>query len=155
CRPRLGPRHGPQTGGRRDGADPAGGKRRVRRVALLAVATVIAAACHRETPHFRLGTTTSVQDSALLPYLLPHYEQASGTHVDVIAVGTGAAFKLAQDGNVDLLLVHDRKGEEDFIAAGDGLERRDLMWNTFELLGPANDPAGVRGVTSASAGLAR
>src|SRR5207245_7049944 len=62
---------------------------------------------------------------------------------------------LAQDGNVDLLRVHARQGEEQFIAAGDGLERRELMWNTFELLGPAGDPAGVHDVPSASAALAR
>jgi tungstate transport system substrate-binding protein len=75
--------------------------------------------------------------------------------VDVIAVGTGAAFKLARDGNVDLLLVHDREGEEEFIASGDGLERRELMWNTFEILGPPDDPARVRSAGTAAAGMAR
>jgi tungstate transport system substrate-binding protein len=103
----------------------------------------------------RFGTTTSVQDSGLLPYLLPAYEQESGTKVDVVAVGTGAAFKLAHDGNVDLILVHDREGEGEFIRSGDGAERRPLMWNTFEVLGPPADPAGARDTHDASAALAR
>jgi tungstate transport system substrate-binding protein len=103
--------------------------------------------------HVRLGTTTSVQDSGLLDVLLPPYEKSSGTRVDVIAVGTGAAFRLARDGNVDLVLVHDPEGEEEFVAAEDGLPGRVLMWNTFELLGPPDDPARVRGVVSGPAAL--
>jgi tungstate transport system substrate-binding protein len=119
------------------------------------LACALAAGCRRDAERVRLGTTTSVQDSGLLDALLPVYERASGAHVDVIAVGTGAAFKLARDGNVDLILVHDPQGEDEFIIAGDGVRRTVLMWNTFELLGPADDAAGVRGAGSGSAALSR
>jgi tungstate transport system substrate-binding protein len=115
---------------------------------LLVLAALAFAAPHAhadETARVRLGTTTSVQDSGLLDVLLPVYEKTPhATKVDVIAVGTGAAFKLGHDGNVDLLLVHDRQGEEEFIAAGDGLSRRTFMWNNFEILGPVDDPADLR-----------
>ena len=93
----------------------------------------------------RLATTTSVNDSGLLAKLLPAFERESGIRVTVTAVGTGAAFKIGRDGNADLLLVHDRKGEDDFVATGDGSDRIDFLWNTFEVLGPVDDPAGVRG----------
>ena len=115
---------------------------------LLLLATLACAAPYAradEPARVRLGTTTSVQDSGLLDVLLPVYEKTpDATKVDVIAVGTGAAFKLGHDGNVDLLLVHDPQGEKDFIAAGDGLSRRTFMWNEFEILGPPNDPAEIR-----------
>jgi tungstate transport system substrate-binding protein len=103
----------------------------------------------------RLVTTTSVQDSGLLGVLLPAYEKETGVHVDVVAVGTGAAFKLARDGNADLLLVHDRKGEDEFIASGDGAERRDFAWNSFEVVGPPDDPAGVKGCKDGADALVR
>jgi len=131
------------------------------RLLLALLAAFAAAACSREAPaspsaqarRLRLATTTSTQDSGLLDALLPVFEQASGTKVDVLAVGTGAAFKLAKDGNADLLLVHDRRGEEDFIAAGDGRARREICWNTFEILGPLDDPAGVKGSGNAGEAL--
>jgi tungstate transport system substrate-binding protein len=127
----------------------------VRRFLVAAIAVLALGASHPEAWALRIGTTTSVQDSGLLDVLLPAYTKTSGVKVDVIAVGTGAAFKLARDGNVDLLLVHDRDGEEQFVAAGDGLSRHDLMWNTFEVLGPPADPAHVRGAESGAAALAR
>jgi tungstate transport system substrate-binding protein len=127
----------------------------VRRWLLAGAALLALTACRADTRPVRFGTTTSVQDSGLLDAILPEYLKATGVRVDVIAVGTGAAFQLARDGNVDLLLVHDRDGEDQFVAAGDGLSRHDLMWNTFEIIGPAPDPAGVRGLESASTALAR
>jgi tungstate transport system substrate-binding protein len=123
-----------------------------RLVATLVVLLVPAA--HAAHP-LRIGTTTSVQDSGLLDALLPAYERATGSRPDVIAVGTGAAFKLARDGNVDLLLVHDREGEDEFVRSGDGAARRPLMWNTFEIIGPESDPAGTRGSHSGAEALAR
>ena len=135
---------------------------------LLASLALLAAACGavdapatgappKETPHrrVRLVTTTSVRDTGLLDALLPEFTKETAIGVDVVAVGTGAAFQNGRDGNADLLLVHDRKGEEDFVAKGDGLERRDLMWNTFEIAGPAGDPAGVRGSKSGADAFAR
>ena len=140
---------------------------RVTRVAgsvlVLLVAAFAAAACSRETEtgetaatrHIRLATTTSTRDSGLLDAILPVFEKATGAKVDIVAVGTGAAFKLAKDGNADLLLVHDRKGEEEFIAGGDGRARREICWNTFEILGPMEDPAGVKAAGDAGDALVR
>ena len=127
----------------------------MRPLLLATVALLALGGCRRDTRPVRIGTTTSVQDSGLLGILLPAYTETSRVRVDVIAVGTGAAFQLARDGNVDLLLVHDRQGEEEFVAAGDGRSRHDLMWNTFEILGPADDSARVRGAESGAVAVAR
>lgn len=127
----------------------------VLRVFLLAAAATLVAACGGEPPRIRLATTTSVQDSGLLAAILPEFEAESGIRVDVIAVGTGEAFKRARDGNADLLLVHDRKGEDEFVASGHGTSRHDLMWNTFEVLGPKSDPAGVASAKSAEEAFRR
>jgi tungstate transport system substrate-binding protein len=127
----------------------------MRRIALVLLVLVCAAACGRAEARIRLATTTSTQDSGLLDTLLPVFEDEAGIKVDVIAVGTGAAFRMARDGDADLLLVHDRVGEAEFVAEGHGVERRDLMWNSFEILGPRDDPAGVAGAQSASEALRR
>ncbi|WP_322507353.1 substrate-binding domain-containing protein [Anaerolinea sp.] len=95
-------------------------------------------------PHLRLATTTSTQDSGLLDVLIPAFEQEYPVKVDVIAAGTGQALKLGEDGNADVLLVHDREREDAFMAAGYGVRREDVMVNDFVLVGPAEDPAGVR-----------
>jgi tungstate transport system substrate-binding protein len=95
----------------------------------------------------RLATTTSTANSGLLDYLLPRFEQQCDCKVHVIAVGTGKALKLGEDGNVDVVLVHARAAEDAFVAAGHGVDRRDVMYNDFVLIGPAEDPAGIRGET--------
>lgn len=92
----------------------------------------------------RLSTTTSTDNSGLLKDLLPAFEAASGLKVQVIAVGTGKALELAKNGDVDVTLVHARPSEDKFVAAGHGINRRDVMYNDFILVGPENDPAGVR-----------
>lgn len=102
----------------------------------------------------RLATTTSVQDSGLLPYLLPRFETMCGCTIDVIAVGTGQALKLGANGDVDLLIVHDPEGEKKFVESGSGVERRTFMVNDFVILGPPADPAGIRGGRSAAAAFA-
>ncbi|MFH0930859.1 MAG: substrate-binding domain-containing protein [Candidatus Zixiibacteriota bacterium] len=91
-----------------------------------------------------LATTTSVQDSGLLEYLLPFFEKENSCKVKVIAVGSGQAMRLAKDGNVDLLLVHDPRSEEEFIREGYGKERVEIMYNDFVLVGAAEDPAGIK-----------
>ena len=96
-----------------------------------------------------LGTTTSTQDSGLLDYLLPEFEKEYNVEIDVIAVGTGQAIKLGEDGNADVLLVHARAKEDAFMEAGHGVRREDVMYNDFIIVGPAADPAGIRGLTSA------
>jgi tungstate transport system substrate-binding protein len=93
----------------------------------------------------KLSTTTSTDNSGLLPYLLPKFEAKTKLKVWVIAVGTGKALELAKNGDVDVTLVHARASEDKFIAEGHGVNRRDVMYNDFIIVGPANDPAGVKG----------
>ncbi|TXT41935.1 MAG: tungstate transport system substrate-binding protein [Spirochaetes bacterium] len=96
------------------------------------------------SPRIKLATTTSTEQSGLLAYMLPVFEQKTGYKVDVIAVGTGASLKIAQNGDCDVVLVHARSLEDAFMAAGWGIERRDVMYNDFIILGPKSDPAGIR-----------
>ena len=97
-----------------------------------------------------LATTTSTQDSGLLDFILPDFERDFNTRVDVIAVGTGQALQLGQDGNADVLLVHARAKEDEFMQAGHGSRREDVMYNDFIIVGPTSDPAGVRGTATAT-----
>ncbi|PKO21026.1 MAG: tungsten ABC transporter substrate-binding protein [Chloroflexi bacterium HGW-Chloroflexi-1] len=100
-----------------------------------------------------LATTTSTQDSGLLDVILPDFEKEYNVKVNVIAVGTGQAIKLGEDGNADVLLVHARAKEDAFMAAGHGVRREDVMYNDFVILGPKSDPAGIKGMTAAAAAL--
>jgi tungstate transport system substrate-binding protein len=107
----------------------------------------------RGQERLRLATTTSVQDSGLLPYLLPHFETECGCKVDVIAVGTGQALKIASNGDVDMVLVHDPASEKKFVADGFGINRKTFMVNDFVIVGPPSDPARIRGMKDASQAL--
>ena len=100
-------------------------------------------------------STTSTENSGLLAYLFPLFTEASGYPVRTVAVGTGQAMRNAARGDGDLLLVHAKADELAFVAAGDGLERFDLMYNDFVLVGPRDDPAGVASVESAGEALRR
>ncbi len=80
-----------------------------------------------------LSTTTSTQDSGLLDDILPVFEEETGIEVDVIAVGTGKALQMGKDGEADILLVHAKESEEEFVAEGHGLERHDVMYNDLSL----------------------
>ena len=91
-----------------------------------------------------LATTTSTQDSGLLDYLLPEFEKETGWTVKTVAVGTGKALQMGVDGEADVLLVHARASEDEFMENGDGVTRYDVMYNDFVLVGPAEDPAGVK-----------
>lgn len=95
-------------------------------------------------PVIRMSTTTSVNDSGLLPYLLPVFEKATGYTVEVQSAGTGAAIQKAVDGNADLILVHSKASEETFVNDGYGVERIPFMYNYFVVVGPSADPAGIR-----------
>jgi tungstate transport system substrate-binding protein len=97
-----------------------------------------------------LATTTSTYDSGLLEFILPDFEAEFNVKVDVIAVGTGQAITLGQDGNADVLLVHARSREDAFMADGHGVRREDVMYNDFVILGPESDPAGIAGSTNAA-----
>lgn len=107
------------------------------------------------SPRLLLATTTSTRDSGLLDVLLPDFEKQNRVAVDVVAVGTGQALKLGEDGNADVLLVHARAQEDAFMDAGHGVRREDVMYNDFVIVGPAADPAGIRGGTDAAAAFAR
>ena len=91
----------------------------------------------------RLATTTSTDNSGLLSYLLPVFEERSGISVHVIAVGTGKALRIARAGDVDVVMVHARPAEQRFVANGHGVDRREFMYNDFIIVGPLTDPAGV------------
>jgi tungstate transport system substrate-binding protein len=95
-----------------------------------------------------LATTTSARDTGLLDVLTPRFKEQSGIEVKVVAVGTGQALELARRGDADVLLVHDPESEEKFMAEGFGATRRPLMYNDFVLVGPPDDPAGVKGEKS-------
>jgi tungstate transport system substrate-binding protein len=96
-----------------------------------------------------LATTTSTQDSGLLDVLIPLFEQQTGYTVKTVAVGTGAALQMGQQGNADVLLVHAPSSEVTYMAGGYGKDRFLVMHNDFIILGPASDPAGIKGDTSA------
>jgi tungstate transport system substrate-binding protein len=100
-----------------------------------------------------LATTTSLQDSGLLDVLVPAFEQASGYTVKTVAVGTGQALTMGQQGNADVLFVHAPTQEQTFMDAGWGVDRRLVMHNYFQVVGPAADPAGIKGLTSAADAL--
>ena len=104
---------------------------------------------------FTLASTTSTEQSGLFGSVVPAFEEKTGIDVRVVAVGTGQALKLGEKGDADALLVHDRAGEDKFVADGFGTDRRDVMYNDFLLIGPAADPAGIKGAREATVALAR
>jgi tungstate transport system substrate-binding protein len=92
-----------------------------------------------------VASTTSTEQSGLFGHILPAFEAASGIAVRVIAQGTGQALETARRGDADVVFVHARAAEEAFVAAGYGVERVDVMFNDFVIVGPADDPAGIAG----------
>jgi len=108
-----------------------------------------------ETRTLTLATTTSTENSGLLGYLLPFFEEEYNTEVEVIAVGTGQALQIGEDGNADVLMVHARSLEDAFMDAGHGVRREDLMYNDFVIVGPPDDPADIDGMTDAAAAFAQ
>lgn len=121
-------------------------------LALLALAADPAAGAEKI---LRLATTTSTENSGLLKDLLPRFERDMGYKVHVISVGTGKALRMGRDGDIDVVLVHAPAAEQRFVADGHGVDRRDVMYNDFIVVGPAADPAGVRGERDAAAALRR
>lgn len=102
-------------------------------------------------PTLILATTTSTQDSGLLDVLVPRFEGETGYFVKAIAVGSGQAMAMGHKGEADLLLVHSPEAELQFMAEGHGVDRRLIMHNAFILVGPVQDPAGVKGLKAAEA----
>ena len=131
---------------------------------LLAISMVFCfAACGgtEETPDspenkvIRMSTTISVNDSGLLDAILPAFEAATGYTVEVQSAGTGAAIQAAKDGNADLILVHAKASEEEFVAEGYGIERIPFMYNYFVVVGPAADAAAIKDSENAAAAFAK
>jgi tungstate transport system substrate-binding protein len=121
--------------------------RRARRAALVLLASLPLAALplHAQDKFIVMASTTSTEQSGLFPHLLPAFTKATGIQVRVVAVGTGQALDIGRRGDADVLFVHDKAAEEKFVGEGWGLPRHDVMYNDFVLIGPGNDPAGVRG----------
>ncbi len=106
-------------------------------------------------PYITVASTTSIQNSGLYEHLLPQFTAASGIEVRVVALGTGAALRLARNGDADVLLVHHAASERRFVADGYGVARHPLMYNDFVLVGPDSDPADVYGIDQAPSALRR
>jgi len=113
-------------------------------VFLFAVSMILISSVYASPIHLKLATTTSTENSGLLGVLLPPFEEKYGIKVDVIAVGTGKALALGENGDVDVVLVHARAAEDKFIEEGYGVNRRDVMFNDFIILGPSDDPADIK-----------
>ena len=129
--------------------------------ASLIILSFILAACATATPvstqavapanpSLILATTTSTQDSGLLDVLVPDFEQKTGYTVKTVAVGSGEAMKMGQECNADVLLVHSPSAETDFMNNNYGSDRRLVMHNDFIIVGPASDPAGIKGSATAT-----
>jgi tungstate transport system substrate-binding protein len=101
------------------------------------------ATAHAEEQFIKLATTTSTENSGLLGYLLPDFEKQHPYEIKVISVGTGKALRLLKEGDVDVVLVHARAAENKMVAEGFGVNRADVMYNDFVIVGPARDPAGI------------
>ena len=111
--------------------------------ALPAIVFVVGGVAHAQS--ITMASTTSTEQSGLFGYLLPEFKKASGLDVKVVALGTGQALDTARRGDADVLFVHDQVAEEKFVADGWGVKRYPVMYNDFILVGPQNDPAGVKG----------
>ena len=120
----------------------------MKRIFAIAAATCFAFAAQAET--MKMAVTTSFANSGLSDILLPALKEDTGLDVQLLIVGTGQALRLGEAGDVDAILVHSRKAEEAFVEAGYGTHRREIMYNDFILVGPADDPA-TAGVTETAA----
>jgi tungstate transport system substrate-binding protein len=125
-------------------------KCRVLIAVLLACGAWSAAAAER---YITVASTTSTENSGLFARLLPAFTEKTDIAVRVVAVGTGQAIKLARNGDTDVLFVHHRASEEKFVAEGFGVQRFDVMYNDFVIIGPGSDPAGVKGMNNATEAL--
>lgn len=106
-------------------------------------------------PFIVVQSTTSTQNSGLFDSLLPHFQARTGIQVRVVAVGTGQALRNARNGDADVVFVHAKAAEEQFVADGWGVKRQAVMSNDFVIVGPASDPAGVSRLSDAPAALTR
>jgi len=115
----------------------------------------ISAVGNAQDQRLRIASTTSTDNTGLFAVLNPPFEKLFNCHVDVIAQGTGKALKTGEMGDCDVVFVHSRPAEDSFVEAGYGVNRRDVMYNDFVILGPKEDPAGIRGLKDATESLQR
>jgi tungstate transport system substrate-binding protein len=116
---------------------------------LLLLGSLLMAANVSAETRIRCASTTSTQNSGLLDYLLPIFKKKTGIQVDVVAVGTGAAIEIGKRGDADLVMVHAKDQELQALKEGAFVNRHDLMYNDFVIIGPANDPLKIKGIKSA------
>ena len=121
--------------------------------AALGIFAAIGPAALAQDQFIIVQSTTSTQNSGLFDHILPKFQEETGIEARVVAVGTGQALKNAQNCDGDVLFVHAKPDEEEFVEAGYGVERFDVMYNDFVIVGPASDPAKVGGTSDASAAL--
>ena len=110
-----------------------------------AACLLLAAAALAQQPFIVVASTTSTEQSGLFPQLLPAFEKDTGINVRVVAVGTGQALDIGRRGDADVVFVHDKTAELKWLAEGEGVRRYPVMYNDFVLVGPASDPARVKG----------
>lgn len=125
---------------------------------LAALCVAVAAPCARaadDVPFIVVASTTSTENSGLFGYILPKYKEETGVEVRVVAVGTGAALDIGRRCDADALLVHARAQEEKYVAEGFGVDRHDVMYNDFIIVGPSADPAHIRDTGDAAEALKR
>ena len=106
---------------------------------------IVASPAYTQEKSIVVASTTSAQDSGLFEYLLPIFKQKTGITVKVLAQGTGQALDTARRGDADVVFVHAKSAEEKFLAEGEGVKRFPVMYNDFVLIGPKDDPAGIKG----------
>ena len=113
--------------------------------AFTALACLVGSLASADERVITVASTTSTEQSGLFGHLLPVFEKDSGIKVRVVALGTGQALDMARRGDADVAFVHDKLAEEKFVAEGYGVERKEVMYNDFVLIGPKADPAKVAG----------
>jgi len=114
-------------------------------ITILFICVFVSAAGADEGNVLLMATTTSTDNTGLLDYLAPHFKQATGIELRWTATGTGKALKLGENCDVDVLMVHAPPAEKKFVADGFGMDRREIMYNDFVIIGPAADEAGIKG----------
>jgi len=122
-------------------------------IGLTAAAMLLTAVSVSAQTRIKCASTTSTQNSGLFDYLLPIFEKKSGIKVDVVAVGTGAAIEIGKRGDADVVLVHAKNQELKAVKEGAFVNRHDVMYNDFVIIGPANDPLKIKGMKSAAEAL--
>jgi tungstate transport system substrate-binding protein len=119
--------------------------------ALACLAALAAPLAQAQDKFITVASTTSTEQSGLFGHLLPAFKAATGIEVRVVAVGTGQALDMGRRGDADVVFVHDTVAEEKFVAEGFATQRRPVMYNDFVLVGPASDPAGLKGSNMSAA----